>query len=1121
MTMMLSDEVQVRRRFQRSVRIDMDLGALDALQGFICHGSGKAALETMVRLSADSNQRAFTWTGPYGGGKSSLALALASALGKDKAMRRLARRQLKGVPLGSAFPVREEGWLVVPVAGRRSDPSADIREALANAVAAHPGPARTRRRKADRSGRDVIERLVAEAEKRPDNGVLLIVDEMGKYLEDARANDADIHFFQNLAEAAGRASGRLLVVGILHQSFEQYASSLGREAQEEWAKVQGRYADIPIIAAIDEVVHLLGRAIETRNGPPESLPAARKVAHSVRRRRPGSPADLENRLLDCWPLHPVTAMMLGPISRRRFGQNERSVFGFLGASEPEGFQEFLRSTPSGPADMYDPARLWDYLRINFEPAILASTDGHRWAQALEAVERSEARGTAIHVQLTKTIALIDLFGNGSGLMPERSLLGASLGGISAAKLDRALADLEAWSVVLFRKHVDAWTPFAGSDFDIAEAVAEAKASSNGLDSSRLARLAGLQPISAKRHYWRTGTLRWFDTDLVELDDARKFLGAYRLQGGADGLLLLVLPRSEEPDNRVMTKYRSASRLETGFPVAIGLPSNARLIRELGDELLALEQVSKNRAELEGDSVARREVRARIAGIGARLEEELRNALHRAAWYVEGRARMGRQDRFLSRLVSKLADATYSRAPIVKSELVNREKPSSNSQAAVRLLLYRMASHPSSEFLGIKGFPAERGLYSTILSASGLHGRLANGTFGFQPPDLGHAVGRSFIPMWNSAEDILAKADAPVPLGRLYGKWAAAPFGVRRGLLPILAMAFIQAHRSSVAIYLEEVFQPKVTELVVDRLLQEEDAIRIRAVSLDGENERVLQDLVRYFSPRSKGVLRAEPLEVARALVQFAFRLPTWARRTRSVSREAESVRRILLNASDPHRTLFVDLPLAYDGVPAEELGKKIVGALEELDEAYPRMLKDLRGRMLRALGVRNGSLKELKRRAQTVRGISGDLRLDALATRLADLTQNYTDMEAIGSLSVNKPAREWSDADAARSAVALAELALSFRRVEALARVKDRRPTQHAFAVVLGTGEEGRTLMKSLTVSDTDHPDVSRLASEVGVLLRESGLDFELALAALAEAGAAAIEQKTTPKTDRKKVEAS
>ncbi len=67
--MMLSEAVSIARRFRRSIRLDTDIGTADALSGFICHGSGANVLETMAQLICESGQRAFTWTGPYGGGK--------------------------------------------------------------------------------------------------------------------------------------------------------------------------------------------------------------------------------------------------------------------------------------------------------------------------------------------------------------------------------------------------------------------------------------------------------------------------------------------------------------------------------------------------------------------------------------------------------------------------------------------------------------------------------------------------------------------------------------------------------------------------------------------------------------------------------------------------------------------------------------------------------------------------------------------------------------------------------------------------------------------------------------------------------------------------------------------
>ena len=76
----LADRVNVARRFRRSIRIDTDISDPTALEGFLCPPSSAAVLRTMAKHIAESGQAAFTWTGPYGTGKSSLVIALSAAL---------------------------------------------------------------------------------------------------------------------------------------------------------------------------------------------------------------------------------------------------------------------------------------------------------------------------------------------------------------------------------------------------------------------------------------------------------------------------------------------------------------------------------------------------------------------------------------------------------------------------------------------------------------------------------------------------------------------------------------------------------------------------------------------------------------------------------------------------------------------------------------------------------------------------------------------------------------------------------------------------------------------------------------------------------------------------------
>ena len=117
----------------------------------------------------------------------------------------------------------------------------------------------------------MINTLKESAYYKPDDfgGVILFIDEMGKFLEAAVRSGFDIYIFQQLAEIASRSNGRLLVIGILHQSFDEYTHRLSHEAKDEWAKIQGRFVDLTVNATGEEQIELLSRAISSDYIPKE------------------------------------------------------------------------------------------------------------------------------------------------------------------------------------------------------------------------------------------------------------------------------------------------------------------------------------------------------------------------------------------------------------------------------------------------------------------------------------------------------------------------------------------------------------------------------------------------------------------------------------------------------------------------------------------------------------------------------------------------------------------------------------------------------------------------------------------------------------------------------------
>ena len=1105
----LSAHIQISRRFLRSVRIDDDYGRIDALDGFVLQPSARSALETLSRHILETQQRAFTWTGPYGGGKSSLALALLSLVNAEKGVQQAARKVLglqRHDLIHKAFDsALGNGWTVLPIVGSRTSVVASI----AGKIDALPYRRKLDVRLADRN---VISELVTLAEARNRKGVLVVIDELGKFLEHSAVSGDDVFFYQQLAEAASRTRGKLVIIGILHQAFEQYAQRLGREARDEWAKVQGRYIDISLATGTDETLDLIGRAItDTKSQHAHTSLVAKLVADSIASRKPSAPADLASRLDRCWPLHPVTATLLGPGSKRKFGQNERSVFGFLNSIEPKGFRDFLEATTYSPHSYYWPWDFWDYLRTNLEPAILASPDGHRWALGAEAVERAETKVDPLQLELVKTVALIDLFRNGSGLAADEPTLLSCFPTLPPADIRTALQQLSEKSILIFRRHLNAWGVYAGSDFDIESATANARMELGEIDIQAIAKLGTLPPVLAKRIYSQYGAMRFVTRRLISSDQAEGYVQGFSLESGACAEFLLLLPGKTHSTKQLSALAKHLSAARDNSDLIVGIPLEAVRIVEAARELFALEHVFKTRTELDTDRVAAREISARIDALTTELEDLLRDSFLSAKWFWHEERIEKDSSGGLSTIASNIAERIFHQSPIFMSELINRDFPSSNSVKSRRDLMYRMLSNLSEERLGYEGYPPDAGMYASLLRATRCHLEQPNGEWAFQRPDASQH-GAALLPLWRMTDKKVLRKNGSVVLKDLYRLWEGRPYGMKAGVMPIIALAYYLANRRHLALYHDGMFTPELTPVHIDEWLQDPTRVQWRFVEINASEQQLLNALSTSLSETLGRSVTADSLDSARALVALVMGLPEWTKRTATISKNAELVRQNLLRANDPHRVLFLDLPSLLGHGDMTQVSAVLIECLQELEQAYKKMLAGVEQQLFSALD-HQASLDILRTRGATVAGISGDFRLDAFALRLSEYRGSQSDTESLIALAVSKPSKDWTDRDIQAALIQLSQWSLDFRRIETLAPMKNRPATRQSFAVIFGQSGGNRTTTASF---DIGTESAASVASHLRKIKEQSptGLrERRLFLAALVEFGAELADEQNAGAT--------
>lgn len=1103
-------KIHINRRFQRAVNIDTDYNNVNALEGFICTKSSAEVLRSIGQHVSETGQGAFTWTGPYGSGKSSLAVVLSALLGGNEKLSHEAMRVLGediAQDILQTLPPKSKGWITLPVIGCRDDVANVIGESLEKHKLVRT---QKQRRWSDKKVVDEISRL-AIRHPRSEGGIILFIDEMGKFLETATLDGNDVYLFQMLAEVASNSNGRFIFIGILHQSFGEYASRLSQEMHDEWSKIQGRFIDLTVNAVGEEQLEMIAHAIQNNQDFKKPTRITRLISSEIQNRKPSASQYLPNILERCWPLHPVVACLIGPISRRRFAQNQRSIFGFLNSAEPWGFQDFIK-TQKGK-NHYEPDNLWDYLHFNLEPAILASPDGHRWAMATEAIDRCEARGgDVLQIKLLKSISLIDLFKERSGLMPSFDVIRTCAKSANKTVVKDALKQLQEWSLIVFRKFTDSYAIYAGSDFDIDDAVRNALAFMREVDFRKLQSISELQPILAKRHYHETGALRWFDVEISPVQDLSQRIDSYQPNAGIIGLFLLAVPTFRESEEKCQKICKRAIQQSTDWDVVIGLSKRAWFITNLARDLIALNNVLEEYQELPNDAVAQCEIHARRSVLQGQIEEEINKAINDAIWYQKDKNPKQWLRADLNLIASELASKRFHKSPKINNELLNRIKPSISAVAAQNALLRSMVNKEGEQRLGIDGFPAEGGLFVSLLERSELYAREGNRGWRFCDPKSKKDPYHLF-PLWQKTANFLKKMDKnAVCVTKIYDLWSAPPFGLKDGVMPVLMVAFILSKRQKITIYREGVFQARFKDIDVEVLSKNPNLIQLRWMDLSELSRHLLENMAGIVVDldTENALVSPDPIDVARGLVGIFERLHFWTKRTSQLSSNAIRVRDLFNLAKDPNKFLFEDIPATFgssDDIGNEKNLKRVVNevreGLEELMNSYASMMGRLQNLMLAELQVPNMSRKalaDLRTRADNIREIGGDFRLNAFVNRLAVFEGEREQIEGIASLAANKPPRDWNDSDLERANIEIADLSQKFIRVENFARVKGRADKRHAIAVVVGVNGRPKPSHIEFEVTDKDIERINDIVDQIeNVIDSERTACSKLVLAAFAE----------------------
>lgn len=957
--------VTIDTHYTRSINLERDIDSDQILNAYIPTSKAMMVLDKIAEtFNSQSMPRAWSLVGPYGSGKSSFAMFLTHLLEDQELETSVFSENLltKHNPeLAQKFIDHTQdsnAYCTVLLTGSAESLSRQLLRAM-HAAAEHFWQEKSGKKPA------VIGKLKTAAQegaavseilallhslklavlKVRGRGVLFIIDELGKFLEyEARhQGENDIYLLQALAEYAYKGDeANVLLVVLMHQAFEQYSKGLGETLRNEWLKVQGRFESIPFLESAEQTLRVVAAAFKSNLSDAQrlSIQQQTKQTLSVLVKQNALPVSLspeiaEDLLTQCYPLHPVAALIL-PVLCQKVAQNERTLFSYLGSQEHYGFQDGLKRLRQA-GDWVQPWEVFEYFILN-QPTMTSDHATHRrWTEVVCALERlGDAKDS--EVRLLKTIGLLNIIGAQGGLKASKALLQQCF-----ANADQVSADLESLqykSIITYRKFSSEYRIWEGSDFDLDEQVNETIQQLGRIDLAEvLNKRKTLLPIVARRYSIETGTLRYFQPFYASLE-----AGLKQLEQTDTPQIVFFLAEDIDARNQFQDLTKEANEL-----TLFALCENVTQLSSAVVEVLALESIQNESPEIKSDPVAQRELKDRLVS-AKQTEDMLLNQMmeqpEQNRWVWRGEQLQINSKKELQHQLSAILQVVYGKTPIVKNELVNRNKTSAQANSARNKLVAALLNHAHQPDLGFEPakYPPEKSIYRAVFKETGIHVN-NNGFWQIVEPSSDNDY--QLFHVWQGINEFLQTNSQPKPLTAIYELLSKPPYGVKQGVLPLLFIAYYLSKQRSLALYESGVFCPHVTQEHFEILLKRPELFSIEAFDFSG----IRADLFNQYLEKlvGKSPENSTLLDIVKPLAKFIHQLSPYTLATRDLDPKALAVRDAFRNTQSPMQLLFKELPEAcgftaytdeqhFNGSNPNEFLNVLVECLNILNKAYQNLL---------------------------------------------------------------------------------------------------------------------------------------------------------------------------------------
>ncbi|MHA8083043.1 hypothetical protein ACST14_06450 [Aquirufa sp. A-Brett2-15D] len=809
-----------------------------------------------------------------------------------------------------------------------------------------------------------LEKHRIKAEKKK-SGLVLLVDEFGKFLEFAAKNNKldELFLLQKIAEWVNNDETNVYFILTLHQNFNSYGKGLNEQDKLEWEKIKGRFADLLFNEPVEQLLFFASNKLQEFEIEESSNTNYQLLLGHIK----GSNLISYNNLItdslseSLYPLDWISATVLVN-SLQRYGQNERSLFSFLNDNSEVSIRK--RKNP-----FYSVANVFDYLVYTLPSEITGIDNPHKpqWNSTFKAIERAELvfeDDYEIATEVIKTIGLSNIFTKAGGLFDNHFLI-AYFQCTRNFDINKILTKLEKAGITRFYKHSNKINFLEGTDLDLEQELilVSKEINANFSITNEIISLIDFPIILAKKYSAEKGTSRFFEfrvcDSLENLEDAI---------GVIDGYINLIFEDINVEEIKSISKDINSN--------IFVLYKNTLEIKKTVFTILKLDKISKKHAD---DTNAikllddEKEFHYNI------LKELVHNDLYSDksnVWIHDGEIITINNKASLNEFITKVCNHIYHKTPTFFNELINKEFLSTPINSARKSLIRKIIDFENQEYLGfeIDKFPPEKAIFLSLLKKSNIHRQIANSNqFEIAPPNenSSNQFERTLYPIWRECDIFLGSCNIKSkPIDELYSTLTNAPFKLKKGFLDFWIPIYLLANRENFALFHKTGgFIKNLTDTTFDLIHKKPSDFYIKSYDVSGFKINILEGYKELTQINFNKGLNTTFLSIYGNFLRFHQQLTPYALRTANLTRQAINLRDAIKRATDPEDALFEKFPaaLGFHNINSETEIEKLTSyvnqlqvCIREIREVYADLLEDIEKKVSSAFGCSNISFPEYK-----------------------------------------------------------------------------------------------------------------------------------------------------------------